>query len=257
MKKKILIILTIAIQAFTYTITYSQDAREIELKAQEILARVDLVMQYPDGILKGNISHIFPDGKSFNSDLELMALKDNFLFVFKNSKRGEQERILYNLGGEDIWVYNVTNLQLFHKMDVDKFDQIQQTNFSFYDLSNADLQSNYTATITGSSEYKGKQVFILMLKPIFKGAGYGKLTLYVEKSQYIPLRIDYYDQDMVIVKAMTIAQTAEYNNRVFPIRYDMLHIGTGTLTILKFVNHQKKTDFDKDIFRHENLGKSY
>jgi hypothetical protein len=39
-----------------------QDTREVELQAQEILARVDEVLRYPEGLLKGQLSHIFPDG---------------------------------------------------------------------------------------------------------------------------------------------------------------------------------------------------
>ena len=163
-------------------------------------------------------------------------------------------QVLYNLNGEDIWVYSLLSLKLFHKVDVDRYDTILNSNYNFFDLSNADLQSNYTAKIEKETVYKEKNVIILTLTPLFKGRGYGTIVLYVDKAAWVPLRIDYQDNDKVTVKTMSIAKIAVYNNNTFPVRYDMLHISSGTLSILEFTDYDPKINFDKKIFRHENLG---
>ncbi|MFW6365581.1 MAG: outer membrane lipoprotein-sorting protein [Spirochaetota bacterium] len=231
----------------------AQDSRQVELTAQEILARVDEVMKYPTGELQGDIMHIFPDGKSVNFRLEGNIGKEDYIFTFSSPRRGKQLRVLYNLYGEDIWVYNLLSLKLFHKVDVDKYDPLLDSNFNFLDLSNADFQSNYTSKIIKTSTYKGKSVIILSLDPIFKGGEYGKLTLYVVRKDYIPMRIDYHDQDRVITKTLTIAKIAQFNNRTFPVRYDMLHISSGTLTILQFNDYDGNMNYPKTMFRHEQL----
>lgn len=233
----------------------AQDYYKVEFTAQEILARVDDILKYPSGELNGTLMHIQPDGKSTSLRMKAAISGDDSLFSFSNVQRGDQLKILYNLNGEDIWVYDLLSLKLFHKMDVDKYDPLFGTNYNFLDLSNADFQSNYTAKVAKVSTYKGKQVIILNLEPIFKEGKYGKLTLYVVRNNYIPMRIDYHDRDNVLVKTMSIAKTSSFKNgKIFPVRYDMLHISSGTLSILEFSNYDDSISYKAETFRHENLG---
>ncbi len=275
MKKIFVFALLIIVSLLNYyKIELFSQGRDTELTAKEILARVDKIFQYPRGLLKGAIMHVYPSGKKFTLQIKANIAEEDFLFVFSNKARGNQIKILYNLGGEDIWVYNILTIKLFNKKDIDKYEPLLNTNFNFSDFSNADLQSNYNADIKGETVVKGKLAYKLELDPIFKkekdlldnkksrlnfirryGHGeYGKLTLYVTKKDYIPLRIDFHDQDKVILKTMSIAQMGHFNKRMFPVRYDMLNIKKGTLTILKFFDVDAKREFDKNIFRHQNLG---
>lgn len=147
----------------------AQEKRKIELTAQGILARVDRVLAYPEGQIDGRMKHIRPDGQSFTINLKAFISRGDFLFTFSNRQRGDQLKVLYNLGGEDIWVYNIHAIKLYHKLGVDKYDSVLNTNFSYLDLSNYDLQSNYSASIEGDAFIKGYEAFKLKLNPIFKG----------------------------------------------------------------------------------------
>ena len=236
-------------------LNYQQDSREIELLAQEILSRVDEIMRYPEGELKGKILHLFPGGKSFSFRINGKISKEDFLFTLDSFERGEQYKILYNLGGEDIWVYNVLAVKMYHKIGIDKFDPVMGTNLNYIDISNYDLQSNYTAKISGNASVKGIPCIKLILIPIFqKEEGiYGKLTLYVRKDDYYPMRIDFHDRDMVIFKTMSIVQGAEFSKRKFPVRYDVLNIRNGTQSILNFLSLEENVTFDPKIFRHQEM----
>lgn len=226
----------------------------VEITAQGILARVDRVLDYPQGQLKGTIKHIRPDGTSYTADVTASISKDSYLFVFGSSDRGSQMKVLYTMKGEDIWVYSIHALKLFHKMGIDRFDPILATNFTFIDLSNADLQSNYNATLAGEAFVKDREAYKLTLKPIYSRGQYGMLTLYVSKDRFIPLRIDFHDVDNAIFKFMTVAKTMEKNGRIFPVRYDMMDIRKGTVTILSVFDIDDSMTFDPSIFRPEKLG---
>ncbi len=232
----------------------SQEDRKIELNAQGILARVDKIMEYPRGQIAGNMKHIRPDGSATNINFTGFITEEDYLFTFKSRDRGEMLKVLYNLGGEDIWVYNIHALKLFHKLGIDKYDEILSTNYSYIDLSNADYQSNYTATIDGDALVKGIDVWRLILKPILKGGSYGMLTLYVTKDRFIPIRIDFHDRDKAIFKFMTIVNVRESEDRIVPLRYDMMNIRQGTVTIFNFSDFEEKITFKKDLFRPEKLG---
>lgn len=232
----------------------AQEDRKIELTAQGILARVDRILEYPTGQIKGLMKHITPDGRATLVNFTGSIAKDDYLFVFSSRERGQQLKVLYNLGGEDVWVYNIHSLKLFHKLGVDKYDAVLSTNYTFMDLSRATLQSNYTATIDGEAVVKGIDSWRLVLKPIFKGGEYGQLTLYVSKDKTIPLRIDYHDRDRAIFKFLTIVEVQEKGSRVVPLRYDMMDIRRGTVTIMNFTEFEPTVTFNKEIFRSEKLG---
>jgi len=234
---------------------HGQDSREVELTAQEMLARADRVLDYPAGIVRGRLMHITPAGKTHKVDVTGYIDKADYLFSFSTGDRGEQLKVLYNYGGEDIWVYNVLSTRLFHKTGVDKFDPIVFTNFSFMDFSNSDLQSNYTAKITGDAFIKGEETYRLTLTPVFRGGSYGTLTLYVTKKKYVPRRIDYHDSDNVIFKTLSLGESVIAGDRPFPVRYDMLDIRKGTLTVLTFHGFDRDVKFDKKVFMHQMLGK--
>jgi len=246
--------IVLSFMIFSYTFTFSQEKREIELTAQGILAKVDSILNYPLGEIEGKVKHIYPNGKTFSVNFVGKITREDFLFEFSSVKRGKLYKILYKMGGEDIWVYNLNSIKLFHKMGIDKYDEFLQTNFSFLDFSNADLQTNYTATIVGKSIVKGMDAYKLILKPIFKGGEYGMLTLYVTLKDFLPLRIDFHDRDNAIFKFMTIVKTTKIKNRIFPVRYDMMDIRKGTVTILKIFDVDEDVIFDKKIFRPEKLG---
>jgi hypothetical protein len=239
---------------FLFQPGHGQEEREIELTAQGILARVDRVMDYPLGLLRGRMKHIKPDGESFTTDVTGRITRDDFLFVFSSKERGDQIKVLYNLSGEDVWVYHVHALKLYHKLGIDKYDPILMTNYYYIDLSNADFQSNYTAELAGMAVVKEQETYVLKLKPIFRGGMYGNLTVFASRDSFVPVRIDYHDRDNVIFKFMTVAKVMEKAGRIVPVRYDMMDLRTGTMTIFSIFSFDESVKFDGEIFRPEKLG---
>ncbi len=252
--KRILFLIILTANTVIYEPAFSQKKDTVEITAQGILARVDRIMQYPEGEIQGRLKHITPDGKSFDIEFKGDIARNDFLFFYSSSSRGESFKVLYNMGGEDIWVYNIHSIKLSHKMGIDKYDRLMSTNYSFIDLSNADFQSNYNARITGKTLIKGVECYKLTLDPIFDGSEYGVLFMYVSVDKYIPLRIDYHDRDKVIFKFLSIAKTMEKDGRIIPIRYDMLNIKDGTVSILSMTKFDETIKYSGEIFRPEKLG---
>ena len=132
---KLVIVILLVLLNFFLSGLQAQEKDSVEITAQSILAKVDRIMQYPEGEIRGRMKHILPDGNSFSVDFKGNITKNDFLFHFSSTSRGESLKVLYNMGGEDVWVYNIHALKLFHKMGIDKYDLISGTNFSFIDLS--------------------------------------------------------------------------------------------------------------------------
>ena len=233
---------------------HAQEGREIELTAQEILARVDRFFEYPRGMMKGKLLHILPDGRSNVINFVVNRLENDYLCVFGSKDRGDEIKVLYNLGGEDIWVYDIHAIKLFHKASTDKYDPILATNFNYLDMSNADYQSNYNATIAGEALIKGQDSYKLKLEPIYPGGSFGLLMIYVVKKTYIPLRIDFYDNDKVRMKSLSVVKVGTRNDRDMPMRCEMLDIMKGTVSIMEITGFDESMTYAKDMFFPQRLG---
>lgn len=252
MKRTISIIISLLV--IVQLPAFSQKKDTVEITALGILASVDRIMQYPEGEIQGRIKHIQPDGKSFDIDFKGNISRNDFLFFYSSGSRGESLKVLFNMGGEDIWVYNIHAVKMFHKMGIDKYDRLMLTNFTFIDLSNSDFQSNYNARITEKTLIKGVECYRLTLEPIYAESAYGLITMYVTVDKYIPLRIDYHDRDKVVYKFLSLAKTMEKEGRIIPIRYDMLNIKDGTVSILSYLKFDDSIKYSGEIFRPERLG---
>ncbi len=223
------------------------------VEAKEILARVDSVIDYPKGIVKGKIIHSHLDGKSFFIDIVGYISDSEYLFSLSSRTRGDLMRVLYTHGGEDIWVYDISERKLSQNIGADKFNTILNTNFNFADLSNADLQRNYSAISMKSVTFENDEIYKLQLEPVFRGGNYGMLTLYVRKRDLVPLRIDYFNNEKIFFKSISFTKTVMRGDRVFPVRYKMIDIERETVSILFFTGFEENVHFDKRLFRHQNL----
>ncbi len=252
--RSLLCVASVSVLLFEGVEVRAQNSREIELTAQAILARVDRTMQYPDGRARGRIRHIRPEGSSSSVDFSISVSGLNSLFKFTGGGRGEQLKVLYTLGGEDIRVYAPHSRMTYHKMAIDRYDEVLGTNFNFIDISGYDLQSNYTASIEGEASIGGRRAYRLKLVPVFRSGLYGMLTLYVSKEDFFPMRIDFHDRDNAIFKFMTVAKTAQLGGRTLPVRYDMMNIRRGTVSIMSFYGFDTDVSFKSEIFRPERLG---
>jgi hypothetical protein len=254
MKYICIIILLLSCFLYIYILPIqAQEKPKTELSAQEILARVDKMLEYPKGRLTGKMIHVTPDGSSRFINIWGAVAGEDLLFKFSSADRGEEVKVLYNHKGKDIWVYDLHANKLFNKRELDKFDYVMLTNYCFFDLFHGSLENNYSTKISGKTSIKGNECYHLILEPILSGGIYGLLELYVTMKDFIPIRIDFHDNEKIIFKTMSIVKTALRNERITPIRYDMLDIKKRTVTMLEFFNFEESIKFDKKIFMHENL----
>ena len=58
----------------------AQERREAELSAKEILAKVDNILRYPEGLAKGKMVHITSDRRSIDIKIAGFIAKENYIF---------------------------------------------------------------------------------------------------------------------------------------------------------------------------------
>ncbi len=120
------------------------------------------------------------------------------------------------------------------------------TDFTNDDLVKADSYvSDYTQAVTGDSTIEERNVYKIQLVPK-PGAGvvWGKVIIFVDKKDFLELRLEFYDEDGSLVNVMNASGIKDMGGRVLPSRLEMIPMDKkGYKTVMVY----QEMSFDKPI----------
>ena len=120
------------------------------------------------------------------------------------------------------------------------------TDFTNDDLVKADSYVNdYTQSVTGDSTLEGRNAFKIRLVPKPEaGVVWGKVIVFVDKKDFLELRLEFYDEDGSLVNVMNASDIKDLGGRILPSRLEMVPVDKkGYKTVLEY----KEMVFDKPI----------
>ncbi|HEY6083112.1 MAG TPA: outer membrane lipoprotein-sorting protein [Chitinophagaceae bacterium] len=120
------------------------------------------------------------------------------------------------------------------------------TDFTNDDLVKADSYVNdYTQAVTGDSTIEGRNVYKIQLLPKPEaGVVWGKVIVFVDKKDFLELRLEFYDEDGNLVNVMNASDIKDLGGRILPSRLEMIPMDKkGYKTVLMY----KEMAFDKPI----------
>lgn len=133
------------------------------------------------------------------------------------------------------------------------------TDFTNDDLVKADSYVNdYTQAVTGDSTIEGRNVYKIQLLPKPEaGVVWGKVIVFVDKKDFLELRLEFYDEDGSLVNVMNASDIKDLGGRILPSRLEMIPMDKkGYKTVLMY----KEMVFDKPIpesfFTLQNMQKA-
>lgn len=222
---------------------------DLRIPVQEMIARVDQVLRVPNGLLTGRLSAITRAGDSsvwefslYKRNLKIRDIAESvLLYQFSSKRRGLEAKVLYREDGEVVWLWDATRRQLFRKRDLEKFQGVLGTSFTFLDLSGSGYQAGYSGRSVRLTEVGGARLARLSMVPINPGR-YSKLILLANPAErYRPLRIDYHDRDRILFKTLNF-QYGELLDRksgntgaaALPTRLEMLDLKNGMISRIEY-----------------------
>lgn len=217
---------------------------------QAIVEKADGILALPEGKVTGRLKHVYIGGKSFAFDVQVITSGENSLALFHSKRRGEEIKILSRLKGADVHVFFMQQeARHIHKTPgSDKYQPALKTNYSYADFSGYSLRNNYHARAAGEEAVKGRECYkteLIALEPAF---GYSNLMLYSEKETLMPLRIEYRLKPGIIIKVLEIARVMEKGGDVFPVRYEMSDVRSGSVSFLVFYKPNLTYKADPSLF---------
>ena len=125
--------------------------------------------------------------------------------------------------------------------------------FAYEDLSSQEVEK-YTYKSLRDETVDGMEMFVSERYPVDKDSGYTKQVVWIDKAEYRPWKIDFYDRKDTKLKTLTMHDYKKYADKHWrPSRMEMVNHQTGKSTTLTFNSYEFKTGLDERDFDQNAL----
>jgi outer membrane lipoprotein-sorting protein len=232
---------------FVVSLGYSQDAKELVAKANELIRAKSSYTELSMSIVKPTWSR---DMKmkiwSLEPDYALILItepaKDKGMVTLKRKKE------VWN------WVPSVNRvikippsmmMQSWMGSDFTNDDLVRQSS----------IVEDYTHAIIGEEEIDGYSCYKVELTPKPEaGVVWGKIITWISKDGYLQLKADHYDEDMILIKSMVGSDVKKMGGRTIPAHWEMIpYDEPGQKTVMEYLDIKFNVDIDESFFSQQNM----
>ncbi|UCF64808.1 MAG: outer membrane lipoprotein-sorting protein [bacterium] len=226
---------------------FSQDATEIVEKANDLIRANSSYSEITMKIVK-------PDW-SREMTMKIWSLEPDYalLLITEPAKeRGmvtlKRKREVWN------WVPSVNRviklppsmmLQSWMGSDFTNDDLVRQSS----------IVEDYTHSLAGEEEMGGYLCYKIDLTPKPEaGVVWGKIKTWISKDEYLQLRADYFDEDLVLIKSMIGSQVKKMGGRTIPCHWEMIPLDEpGQKTVMDYLEIKFNVDIEESFFSQQNM----
>lgn len=188
--------------------------------------------------------------------LEVPADGDKSLTVFDEPADVKGTALLtvsHKVADDDQWLYLPALARVKRITSANKSGSFMGSEFAFEDIGSQEVEK-YTYKYLRDETYDGKPCFVLERRPVSRYSGYSREETWIDKSQYRPFKIDYYDRKNSLLKTLIWKDYKQYLNKYW--RADemyMLNHQNGKSTLLKWNRYKFRTGLKDADFNQERL----
>ncbi|MCK4492784.1 MAG: outer membrane lipoprotein-sorting protein [Methylococcales bacterium] len=189
--------------------------------------------------------------------LEMIGEGDKSLTVFKSPRDIKGTAFLsftHALVPDEQWLYLPALKRVKRISSSNKSGPFLGSEYAFEDLTSFEI-AKYSYKYLGDRTIEGIDCFLVGLTPKYKHSGYTREQVWIDKSRYIPIKIDYYDRKNTLLKTQSFKDYQQYLTQYWRANEQiMINHQTGKTTTLYWKNYQFKTglsnrDFDKNTLK--------
>jgi outer membrane lipoprotein-sorting protein len=129
------------------------------------------------------------------------------------------------------------------------------------DFTNDDLVkmnsyvTEYTHEIVGEEEVEGLNCYKIELIPKPEAAVvWGKVVVWISKAEYYQLKLEFYDEDEVLVNRQESSEIKQFNDRKLPSKMVMTPVDDpGNQTIIEMIDTEFDIDISESFFSQQKM----
>ena len=189
--------------------------------------------------------------------LEIADDGDKTLVVFKEPRDVKGTAFLWfshRTGDDDQWLYLPALKRVKRIQSSNKSGPFMASEFAFEDISSQEVDK-YTYKWLRDEVLDGVECFVVERYPVGKGSGYTRQVTWIDKAEYRPWKIDYYDRKESLLKTLTYSRYKQYKDKFWrPDVMEMVSHQTQKGTRLEWVGYAfgvglNERDFDKNSLK--------
>ena len=192
--------------------------------------------------------------------IEVDGAGDKSLIIFDTPKDVKGTALLtfsHKTGSDDQWIYLPALKRVKRIASRNKTGPFMGSEFAYEDMTPPEV-AKYTYKYLRDEVLDGKDCFVVERYPVDKNSGYSRQVVWVDKAEYRPWKIDFYDRKNYHLKTLRARDYQQYLGKYWrPHKSLMVNNQTGKSTLLSYQDYQfgtglSESDFNKGKLRDLN-----
>jgi outer membrane lipoprotein-sorting protein len=169
-------------------------------------------------------------------------VKGTAFLTFSHSKEADEQ-----------WLYLPALKRVKRISSKNKSGPFMGSEFAYEDIASQELDK-YTYKYIKDETLNGIDCFVIERYPTYENSGYTRQQVWINKQEYRPEQIVFYDRKNALLKTLTYSDYKQYLGQYW--RADRMHMEnhqTGKSTLLSWLDYQFKTGLSDDDFNRNSL----
>lgn len=152
---------------------------------------------------------------------------------------------------DDQWLYLPALKRVKRIASANKSGPFMGSEFAFEDISSQEVEK-YSYRWLRDGTLDGQDCFVVERIPQYEHSGYTKQIVWIDKAEYRPRKVEYYDRKGAHLKTLTVHEYEEFLGRYWRAhRMEMVNHLNGKSTTLTWSNYEFDNGFtDRDFDRN-------
>lgn len=232
------------------------------LSGDEILAKVDGILESQSTIMEATMTTVDGKGVSKSSQMVIYIKKDakgkSRTLIHYLSPAVDKGTKFLSLGNVDqMWMYLPKVEKTIRIAGSMVKQSMMNSDFSYEDLMDrSDFSEYYSAQVLGNEVINGENCYVLDLKAKKGSAHYRQLKLWVRQDNFIPAKEEFYSGGGKLTKVSTQTEITTMDDRQVPTRITFQDLDQkGHQTTLAIKSMRFKADIPERYFSMQYLEK--
>ncbi|RDH88431.1 MAG: outer membrane lipoprotein-sorting protein [endosymbiont of Escarpia spicata] len=188
--------------------------------------------------------------------LEVENDGDKTLIIFDRPRDVKGTALLsysHKTGSDDQWLYLPALKRVKRIASRNKSGPFMGSEFAYEDLSSQEVEK-YTYKYIRDEQLNSKDVLVQERYPVDPNSGYTRQMVWVDKAEYIPLKIELYDRKKALLKTLEFKSYKQYLDRYWRAsEMFMQNHQTGKSTLLTWEDYKFRTGLKSSNFGKNSL----
>ncbi len=159
----------------------------------------------------------------------------------------------HKAGADDQWLYLPALKRVKRIASRNKSGPFMGSEFAYEDLSSQEVEK-YTYKYIRDEQFNNKNALVQERYPVDPNSGYTRQVVWVDKAEYIPLKIEFYDRKKALLKTLEFKDYKQYLDRYWRAsEMFMQNHQTGKSTLLTWEDYKFRAGLKSSNFGKNSL----